>query len=109
MNNFSTFKEDLTSQIRKWKESMVQDPEDWEEMFEDIESVFLLQLNPDSSQYDSILDSLEEDGMRSYEYWFINNVSYRLVGFYQELSTEDVDAKLQGLGEAVAPVDLDKI
>ena len=109
MNNFSNFKEDLSSQIREWKDSMVQDPEDWEDMFEDIESVFLLQLNPDSSHYDSILDSLEEDGMRSYEYWFINNVSYRLVGFYEELSAADVDAKLQGLGEAVAPVDLDKI
>ena len=109
MNNFSNFKEDLSSQIREWKYSMVQYPEDWEDMFEDIESVFLLQLNPDSSHYDSILDSLEEDGMRSYEYWFINNVSYRLVGFYEELSAADVDAKLQGLGEAVAPVDLDKI
>jgi hypothetical protein len=109
MNNFSKFKEDLTPQIRSWKESMVQYPEDWEDMFQDIASVFLMQLNPDSSQYDSILDNLEADGMRSYEYWFINNVSYRLVGFYEELSAADVDTKLQGLGEAVAQVDLDKI
>jgi hypothetical protein len=36
-------------------------------------------------------------------------VSYRLVGFYEELSAADVDTKLQGLGEAVAQVDLDKI
>ena len=108
MNNFGNFKEDLTSQIRNWKESMMEDPEDWEDMVED-HYVFLLQLNPDSSHYDSILDSLEEDGMKSYEYWFINNVSYRLVGFYEELSSEDVTAKLQGLGEAVAPVDLEKI
>lgn len=109
MNEFTNFKEDLTSHIRSWKESMVQYPEDWEDMFQDIESVFLMQLNPDSSQYDSILDNLEADGMRSYEYWFINNVSYRLVGFYEELSAMDVSAKLQGLGEAVAQVDLDKI
>lgn len=109
MNDFNNFKEDLTSHIRSWKESMVQYPEDWEDMFQDIESVFLMQLNPDSSQYDSILDNLEADGMRSYEYWFINNVSYRLVGFYEELSAVDVSAKLQGLGEAVAQVDLDNI
>jgi len=64
-------------------------------------------LNPNSSHYDSILDDLEQDGMKSYEYWFIDGISYRLVGFYENLDEKDVLEKLSGLGECVISVDLE--
>ena len=107
MNEFNKLKHDLTEKVAKWKKMESQFEEDWEEHFEDVESTFVLQLNPNSSHYDSILDDLEQDGMKSYEYWFIDGVSYRLVGFYENLDEKDVLDKLSGLGECVISVDLE--
>lgn len=45
--------------------------------------------------------------MKSYEYWFIDGLSYRLVGFYETLDEKDVLDKLSGLGECVISVDLE--
>lgn len=77
-----------------------------EEFIEDEVSAYVVQLNPNSSQYDTVLDNLEEDGMTSFDYQKDEQKAWRFVGFYSDYSPEEVLHKFAGVGEKCIKVDL---
>lgn len=77
-----------------------------EEFIEDEVTAYLVQLNPNSSQYDALLDDLEEDGMTSFDYQKDEQKAWRFVGFYGDYTPEEVLHKFAGVGEKCIKVDL---
>ena len=63
------------------------------------------QLNPNSSEYDSVLDRLEEDGMFTFDYQRDEDKAWRFIGM-GEYPEEEVLKKFAGIGEVCIKVDL---
>lgn len=82
------------------------DRDDIEDFVEEEIFGFVVQLNPNSSEYDSVLDRLEEDGMRTFDYQRDEDKAWRFIGMYGEYTEEEVLKKFAGIGEVCIKVDL---
>ena len=77
-----------------------------EELIEDEMGGYVVQLNPNSSEYDSLLDNLVEDGMNTLGYQKDDQKAWRFIGFYGNYSEEEVLKKFVGVAEVCIAVDL---
>ena len=108
MNNFaSIYDPSAKNAILSWKDDL--DEDDIQDLIDDEISFFLVQLNPNSSHYDQVLDDLEADGMKSFDYRKDDQKAWRFIGFYGERSEDSVLNAFAGVAEACTQIDLDSL
>lgn len=77
-----------------------------EDFIDDEYTGYVVQLNPNSSHYDSVLDKLEEEGMQSFDYQKDEAKAWRFVGLCGDYTEEEVLKEFEGVGEVCIRVDL---